>query len=78
MPQPITAQNVSAARVFPCSSSHLQADTGPTAAVFCNPTTRYIPSAYPGRHSRVREAHALKSRSAGLRTPAGPRLNTCV
>jgi len=29
MPQPITAQNASAGRVFPCSSSHLQADTGP-------------------------------------------------
>ena len=49
----------------------------PWAAVFCNPrrgvSRRPIPAA-----SRARQPHALKRRSAGLRTPAGPRLSTWV
>ena len=32
----------------------------PWAAVLCNTTSRCIPSAYPGRHSRVREPHAFE------------------
>jgi hypothetical protein len=50
----------------------------PGAAVFCSATSRRIPWAYSGIHSRARGPHALKGRSAGLRTPAGPRLSTCV
>ncbi|PYO54979.1 MAG: hypothetical protein DMD83_21260 [Candidatus Rokuibacteriota bacterium] len=63
-------------RLRPCR--HLQANAGPPAAVFCSATSRRIPSAYPGGHSRGGTPHALNSRSAGLRTPAGPRLSTCV
>ena len=42
----------------------------PRRGVSCRP----IPEGIAG----ARRPHALKSRSAGLRTPAGPRLSTCV
>jgi hypothetical protein len=45
MPQPITDQHVSAARVSSRSSSHSQADAGPRAAVACS--ARY--AVYPRR-----------------------------
>jgi len=48
MPHPITAQNVSAARVFPCSFSHLQADTGPRGCGVLQPHV----AAYPVGLSR--------------------------
>src|SRR6266542_3437395 len=65
MAQPITDQHVSATRAHSCSSSHLQANAGPPAAVFCSATSRRIPSAYPAGHSRGGTPHALNSRSAG-------------
>ena len=61
MPQPITAQNVSAARLFPCSSSHLQADTGPQGCGVLQPHDAVYPvglsrQAQPGTGaSRIEE-----------------------
>jgi len=52
MPQAITNQHVQATRASPRSSSYLQADLGPGAAVFFVATSRRIASAYPSGHSR--------------------------
>jgi hypothetical protein len=73
MPQPITAQNVSAARLFPGSSSHLQADTGPQGCGVLQPHDAVYPvglsrQAQPGTGaSRIEEP--VRGASHSSRSP---------